>query len=530
MISPPDHLRPNAANFAALTPVSFIRRSGRVYREMPAVIDGEKRFTYAELADRSARLGAGLLRQGIGIGDVVAVLSANGSMVIEAHFGVPWVGAILATINTRLDAAAIALILQDSDAKLLICEQALASTAREAIATSGVNIPLFVVDGAPSYESLLAPAGTAEPPVAVTDEWQAISLNYTSGTTGRPKGVLYHHRGAYLTSIGNVISFRLGNRPIYGWTLPMFHCNGWCNVWAITMLGGVHVCMPRPEPGELARLIDAHGITHLSGAPIVLSMILNAAPDQRRTSRHVIEFTVGASPPAPAMLEQMEALGFHVQHAYGLTETYGPAALCDWHPDWNGETLETRASLMARQGVNVVALEDMAVLDPETLQPVPADGTTIGELMMRGNTVMMGYHGDPEATECAFAGGWFHSGDLAVRHGDGYAQIRDRSKDIIISGGENISSIEIEAALMRHPSVLEAAVVAKPDDKWGETPCAFVSLRPDSETTADALLIFCREHLPGFKIPRTIVFDAIPRTSTGKIRKDVLRERAKTID
>jgi fatty-acyl-CoA synthase len=516
---------PNPAHHAPLTPVSFVRRSARVYRDMPAIIEGDRCFTYAEFGERCARLAAGLKARGIGAGDVVAVLSANGSMMLEAHFGVPWVGAILTTINIRLDAPTIAFILDDCRARIVIAEAALEPLARGAMALAAATPSLFVTGGAPSYESLLAPPGTPEPAVAVMDEWQAISLNYTSGTTGRPKGVLYHHRGAYLTSLGNVISFRLGNRPIYGWTLPMFHCNGWCNTWAVTMLGGVHVCMAKVDAGEIARLTDRHGITHMSGAPILLTMILNAAADARRRSAHVIEFTVGAAPPAPAVLERMEAFGYHVQHAYGLTETYGPAALCDWHPDWDEAPVERRAALMARQGVNVVPLEEMAVLDPETLEPTPADGATIGELMMRGNTLMLGYHDAPEETEKAFAGGWFHSGDLAVRHPDGYAEIVDRSKDIIISGGENISSIEIESVLMRHPMVLEAAVVARPDEKWGETPCAFVTIRQEAGITPDDLIAFCRLHIAGFKVPRGVILGDLPRTPTGKVRKDLLRAR-----
>jgi fatty-acyl-CoA synthase len=524
-----DYLSPRQANFAPLTPVSFIRRSASVYREMTAVIDGYKTFTYAEFGDRCARLAAGLAARGIGLGDIVAVLANNCSAMLEAHFGVPWIGAILAPINSRLDAAAIAYILKDSAAKILIVEKALEATARAAIEQAGVTLNVFVIDGDPSYESLLAPVGTPEPPVGVTDEWQTISLSYTSGTTGKSKGVLYHHRGAYLTSLGNPTSFRLGVRPVYGWTLPMFHCNGWCNTWAITMLGGVHVCMPRVDAGEIARLTDLHGITHLSGAPIILTMILNAAEHERRKSTHTIEFTVGAAPPAPAVLEKMESLGFKVQHAYGLTETYGPATSCDWHPEWDRQSLEIRAALMARQGVNVVPLEAMEVRDPETLEPVPANGLVIGELMMRGNTIMKGYHNDPAATEAAFAGGWFHSGDLGVRQPDGYAQIRDRSKDIIISGGENISSIEIESVLLSHPAVLEAAVVAKQDPKWGETPCAFVTLKSGMSIDSPALTAFCRQHLAGFKVPRHFIFDVLPRTPTGKVQKNVLRDRAAVI-
>ena len=525
MSSLPNFLLPRTANYAPLTPVSFIRRSARVYRDMPAIVDGEKRFTYGEFGERCAGLAAGLKARGVGIGDVVATLSANSSMMLEAHFGVPWIGAVLCTINIRLDAPTIGFILNDSRAKILIVEAALEPLARAALALAASPPALFVTGGEPSYETLLAPPGTPEPEIGVTDEWQAVSLNYTSGTTGQPKGVLYHHRGAYLTTMGNVISFRLGNRPIYGWTVPMFHCNGWCNAWAVTMLGGVHVCMAKIDAGEIARLTDLHGVTHMSGAPIVLGMILNAPPEQRRTSTHVIEFTVGAAPPAPAVLERMEALGFHVQHAYGLTETFGPASLCDWHPEWDAGTVEQRAALMARQGVNVVPLEEMAVLDPDTLAPVPSDGQTIGELMMRGNTVMMGYHNAIEETERAFAGGWFHSGDLAVLHEDGYAQIADRSKDIIISGGENISSIEIESVLLRHPMVMEAAVVAKPDEKWGETPCAFVTIHPDAKVEADELIAFCRRHIAGFKVPHAIVFSDLPRTPTGKVQKNVLRER-----
>ena len=528
---------PTAANWAALTPLSFLTRTAETHPNHTAVAYGAFKRSWAEVYERCRRLAAALAAQGIVRGDTVAAMLPNVPALLEAHFGVPMAGAVLNAINTRLDAAAIAYILDHSGAKLLIADCEYHGTVREALSLLGRPIPVIgVADpavpgaeplGAMNYETMLASADPAHPWRGPDDEWAAISVNYTSGTTGNPKGVLYHHRGAYLNAIGNSLVWELGRHPVYLWTLPMFHCNGWCFPWTITMLAGTHVCLRRVEAGAIFEAIASHGVTHMCGAPVVMNMLLNdRAAEGRVLPRQVKMMTAGAAPPA-AVIEGMEAKGFHITHVYGLTETYGPSTVCAWHEEWDTRDNEDRARLKARQGVNYPVLDGLMVANPDTLAPVPCDGATMGEVFMRGNIVMKGYLKNPSATEEAFAGGWFHSGDLAVRHPDGYIEIKDRSKDIIISGGENISTIEVEDVLYRHPAVLEAAVVAKLDERWGETPCAFVTLKEGHDADAGDIIAFCRSHMAHYKAPRTVVFGPLPKTSTGKIQKFVLREFAK---
>ena len=527
-------LDPCAANHRPLTPLSFLTRAARVYPDQTAVVHGSQRWSYAEFRDRCVRLAHALAQLGIGRGDTVTILAPNSPPVLEAHYAVPMLGAVLNALNTRLDAATIGFILEHAETKVLLVDPELAPLARSALSRSSRRpIVIDIEDavfgpaeaiGQHSYNALMAAADPNFAWPGVADEWDAIALNYTSGTTGNPKGVVYHHRGAYLTAMANHLTFCFSPLPVYLWTLPMFHCNGWCNTWAITALSGTHVCLRKPDPAEIFRLIDAHKVTHMSGAPIVLNMLINAADGVARRSTHTVEYTVGGAAPPASLLERIEALGFNVLHGYGLTETYGPCGACDWHADWQALPLEERARKKARQGVPTLACEEMTVLDPTTLAPVPADGETLGEVMIRGSSVMKGYLKNPSATQAAFAGGWFHSGDLAVLHADGYVEIRDRSKDIIISGGENISSLEVEGALYRHPAVLEAAVVAKADETWGEIPCAFVTLKPGAEPTVEAdLIAWCRDQLAHFKAPKQVIFRELPKTSTGKVQKHVLR-------
>ncbi len=529
-------LEKNAANYAPLTPLSLLRRAAQVYPQQCSIIHAQRRFTWSETDRRCRRLASALAGRGLGVGDCVAVIAPNVPALFEASFGVPMIGAVLNTINTRLDAATVRYILQHGEAKALLTDTEFAPVVEAALADMETK-PLVVditdeevVDGRRlgelTYESLLDEGDPDYVGSGPDDEWRAISLNYTSGTTGEPKGVVYHHRGAYLNALSNAIGWNMGHHPVYLWTLPMFHCNGWCFPWTLAAVAGTSVCLRRVSAESIYQAIDEHGVTHFCGAPIVLNLLINAPAAQRRTFDHTVEVMTAAAPPPAAVLEAMETNGFHMTHVYGLTETYGPAVMCAWKPQWNELAAAERARLKSRQGVPYHVLEDLTVMDPQTMRTVPADGQTMGEVMFRGNIVMKGYLKNPAATRESLAGGWFHSGDLGVLHADGYIQLKDRSKDIIISGGENISSIEIEDVLYSHPAVLEAAVVARSDEKWGETPCAFVTLKEGAAATEADIIAFCRDRLAHFKAPKTVVFGGLPKTSTGKIRKFVLRERA----
>jgi fatty-acyl-CoA synthase len=530
-------LAKNAANFRALTPLDFLAWAAAVYPEKTAVIHGATRHTYRQFHERARRLASALARRGVGVGDVVSVLAPNVPALLEAHYGVAMAGGVLNALNVRLDARTVAFILDHGEAKGLIVDRELAGVAKKALALAR-NRP-FVVEAddplvpagerldAPDYESFLAggdPGFAWRPPA---DEWQAIALNYTSGTTGNPKGVVYHHRGAYLNAVGNVLMFGLDRKSVYLWTLPMFHCNGWTYPWAVTAAAAIHVCLRKVDPALVFPLIKEHGVTHLCGAPIVLNLLIHAPSVAKVAFDHRVEVATGGAAPPSAVIAAMERMGFNVTHLYGLTETFGPASVCAEQEGWSGLELQDRAAKIARQGVVYPTLGDLVVGDPETCQPRPADGATVGELLVRGHTVMKGYLKNPRATEQAFRGGWFHTGDLGVMHPDGYVEVKDRAKDIIISGGENISSLEIEEVLYRHPAVMEAAVVAKPDEKWGETPCAFVALKPGAPAIpADDIIAWCRERMAHYKCPRVVVFGPLPKTSTGKIQKFVLREKA----
>jgi fatty-acyl-CoA synthase len=527
----------NAANHVPLTPLGFLTRSAAVYPDRLAVVHGDRRYTWAQAHARCCRLASALKRRGIGKNDTVAAMCANTPELFEAHFGVPMAGAVLNALNIRLDAETIAFILDHGETKAIITDREFSPAIEKAL-TLVKRRPLVIdVDdvlappgkllGEITYERLLAEGDPGEAWTMPGDEWDAIALNYTSGTTGNPKGVVYHHRGAYLTALGNALVWSMPRHPVYLWTLPMFHCNGWCFPWTITALAGTHVCLRRVEPAAVYAAFAEQGVTHLCGAPVVMNMLLNAPADARRKlPRRVALMTAGSAPPA-AIIEGMEKLGFAIEHVYGLTEVYGPAVVCQWHEEWDARPAAEKAALKARQGVRYPVLEGLMVADPATLAPVPQDGATMGEVFMRGNVVMKGYLKNAKATQEAFAGGWFHTGDLGVAHEDGYIEVKDRSKDIIISGGENISTIEVEGVLFRHPAVLEAAVVARPDERWGESPCAFVALKPGMAASAAELIAFCRTHLAHFKAPRTVIFGPLPKTSTGKVQKFVLRERAK---
>ena len=533
-------LAKNAANYVPLSPLSFLARTAAVYPDRLAVVHGDRRFTWAETAARCARFASSLAARGIGRGDVIAVIAPNIPALFEAHFGVPLAGAVLNAINTRLDAATIAFILAHSETKILLADTEYAATIEAAIALLPAHARPLVVDivdgdggpriGAIDYEAFLAAGDPAFAHTLPGDEWDAISLNYTSGTTGNPKGVVYHHRGAYLNALGNIVTWGTAQHPVYLWTLPMFHCNGWCFPWTVTALAGTHVCLRRVEARAMYDAIADAGVTHLCGAPIVMNLLLHAPAAERRDfgGRRIAMMTAAAPPPA-AVIEGMERLGFTITHVYGLTEVYGPVTVCAWQEAWADLPPAEQARMKARQGVPYPVFEAVMVADPATLAPVAKDGAAMGEVLMRGNIVMKGYFKNPKATEEAFAGGWFHTGDLGVWHADGYIELKDRSKDIIISGGENISTIEVESVLHRHPAVLDAAVVAKPDEKWGETPCAFITLKPGATVTEAEIIAFCRAHLAHFKAPRQVVFGPLPKTSTGKTQKFVLRERAKAI-
>jgi fatty-acyl-CoA synthase len=530
------HLAPNAANFAALTPLAFLERAAAVHPRKLAVIDGERRFTYAEFAGRCRGLADALRRRGVGLGDTVSVMAPNGASLLEAHFGVAMAGAVLNALNYRLDARTIGFILGHAESKVLITDREFSPTIRGAFA---INRPPLVIDiddpraergerlGETDYESFIASGDPAAPPLLPQDEWQAIALNYTSGTTGNPKGVVYHHRGAFLNALGNVISFGLGPGTVYLWTLPMFHCNGWTYPWAVTAVAGTHVCLRRVEPAQIFPAIEQHRVTHMCGAPVVLTMLIHAPDAVKRRFAHTVEIATGGAAPPSAVIAGMERMGFRVTHLYGLTESYGPATLCEWQEGWDGLQLEARAQKMARQGVPCATLGALRIADRASLADVPEDGATVGEVLLRSNTVMKGYLKNPAATAEAFAGGWFHTGDLGVMHGDGYMELKDRAKDIIISGGENISSLEVEEVLYRHAAVMEAAVVARPDPHWGETPCAFVTLKPGASATEAEIIAFCRGQLAHFKAPKRVVFGDLPKTSTGKIQKYVLRDKAR---
>jgi len=531
----------NAANFQPLTPLSFLARSAAVYPDHVAIIHGRQRTSYAAFYVRSRKLASSIAKAGIKKGETVSVLLANTPAMLECHYGVPMAGAVLNTLNTRLDAATIAFSLAHAEARVLIVDREFSKLARDALALMPAPHPIvidyadpeFAVEGAPvgaiDYEQFVASGDAAFEWLWPADEWEAISLNYTSGTTGNPKGVVYHHRGAYLLAQGNVLTAAMPKHPVYLWTLPMFHCNGWCFPWSMSVVGGTHVTLRWVRPKAIWEALAEHKVTHLCGAPIVMSTILNAPPEEKRALSHKVEFFTAAAPPPEAVLAAMADAGFNVTHLYGLTETYGPAVVNDWKAAWDLLDSPARAARKARQGVRYHALEDLTVMNPETMERVPADGETMGEVMFRGNIVMKGYLKNPKATAEAFRGGWFHSGDLGVLHPDGYIQLKDRSKDIIISGGENISSIEVEDALYKHPAVQAAAVVARPDAKWGETPCAFLELKPGHAATEVEIIAWCRSHLASFKCPRHVVFAELPKTSTGKIQKFRLREMARLV-
>jgi len=529
----------NAANFTSLTPLSFIERTARVFPDRTAVVHGEIQRSWTETYQRCIKLASALNRRGINKGDTVAMMLPNVPASLEAHFGVPMCGAVLNALNIRLDAKTIAFILDHGEAEVLLTDKEFAPVINEALSLCEAKPLVIDVDdalapegellGEIEYEAFLAEGNASYAWQYPENEWDAISLNYTSGTTGNPKGVVYHHRGAALNSLGNITAWAMPQRPKYLWTLPMFHCNGWCFPWTVTALAGTHICLRRTEPGPIYQSIIDHQVTHMCGAPIVMGMLVNASSQEQKTLPHSVKIlTAGAAPPS-AILEQIETLGFDVTHAYGLTECYGPGVVSEWHPEWDELPTAEKAAKKARQGVPYLVMQDLTVMDPETMQKTPADAQTMGEIFMRGNNLMKGYLKNETATEKAFLGGWFHTGDLGVMHPDGYIELKDRSKDIIISGGENISTIEVEGVLYQHPAVAEAAVVAKPDEKWGETPCAFVALKEEAESSEEELIQFCRDNLAHFKCPKKIVFTELPKTATGKIQKFILREQAKTL-
>jgi fatty-acyl-CoA synthase len=528
------------ASFAPLTPISFLPRTAEIHPDRIAVVHGTRRITYAEFYARARRLASALARRGIGRGDTVSAMLPNVPAMLEAHFGVPMLGAVLNAINTRLDAETVAYILEHGEAKAIITDRVFAGVVGPAL--KGLKRRILVVDnddplytgpgerlGAIEYEAFLAQGDPGFAWSSPANESAPIALNYTSGTTGRPRGVVYHHRGTFIETVGNIMAWPLPPRPVYLWTLPLFHCNGWCFGWSVTAMGGTHICLRQVDPALVFPLIVEHKVTHMCGAPTVLAMLINAPDEQKRKFPQVVDIQTGGSPPPAKVIKAMEELGFRVTHIYGMTELQGPSTLCEPQEAWTGMPLEERAVQMARQGVRYPIVDGHIVADPKTCKPVPQDGKTVGEILVQGNTVMLGYLKDAKATAEAFDGGWMHTGDLAVWYPNNYVEIKDRKKDIIISGGENISSVEVEIALYKHPAVALAAVVARPDEKWGETPCAFVQLKPGANASEDDMIRHCREHLAGFKLPKKVVFGPLPTTATGKIQKYVLRERAKAL-
>ena len=533
------NLQQQDANFEPLSPVSFLRRAAQIAPAHTAVIHGERRYNYAQVYKRSCRLASALSQRGVGQGDCVAIMGANTPEMLEAHNGVPMLGAVLNSLNIRLDARTIAVILEHGEAQVLLTDGGFSDTIRKVLDLIDREILVVDIDdpmaiggeclGSLNYENLLTEGDPNFVPQPLIDEWQALSLLYTSGTTGEPKGCVYHHRGAYLNALGCMFTVGLGRDSTYLWTLPMFHCHGWTFTWGVTAAMATHVCLRDVDPGAVYRLIKEENVTHMCGAPIVLNMLAHAPEDSKVSFPQRVEIATGGAAPPSAVIEAMEDNGFNVTHLYGLTETYGPATVCVPQDDWPNLAVNERSARIARQGVHYTTLEGATVKNPDTMTDVPWDGETMGEVMIRGNTVMKGYLKNTRATESAFSGGWFHTGDLAVRHPDSYIEVKDRSKDIIISGGENISSLEIEETLYRHPAVLEAAVVAQPDQKWGETPCAFVTLHDGATATVDNIITFCREQLAHYKSPRTVVFGPLPKTSTGKVQKFVLRDQAEKL-
>ncbi len=524
------------ANYTPLSPLSLLARTAETYPERISVVHGARRFTWSETYARTRRLASALAARRVGLGDTVAVMAANTPEMYECAFGPAMIGAVVNTLNVRLDAANIAFCLDHAEAKVLITDHEFSATVKDALAIIDREIIVIDIDdseagggdslGEMDYEAFIA-AGDPKFEWSLPDsEWRAISLNYTSGTTGDPKGVVYHHRGAYLNAISNAVGWNMGHHPVYLWTLPMFHCNGWCFPWTIAALAGTNVCLRQVNAGNIYAAIETHKVTHFCGAPIVLNFVVNATEEERRSFDHTVNVMTAAAPPPASTLQKMQEQGFEVTHVYGLTETYGPAVMCAWHPEWNDLPIRAQTERKGRQGVRYHVLQGLDVMDPETMRPVPRDGETMGEVMFQGNIVMKGYLKNPATTAAALADGWFHSGDLGVVEADGYIKLKDRSKDVIISGGENISSIEVEDTLYKHPAVMFAAVVAKPDEKWGETPCAFIELKADAgDLSTDDVIAFCRDNLAHYKCPKSVVFGELPKTSTGKIQKFKLRDR-----
>jgi fatty-acyl-CoA synthase len=528
----------NAANYTPLSPLSLLARSAYVYPSRTAVIHGERRLSWSEVYARCRRLASALRKAGVGTGDTVATMLPNVPAMYEAHFGVAMAGAVVNTLNTRLDAAAIAFMLDHAETSVLLTDREFSPTIAEALKLTARKLLVIDVDdssysggdmlGSIEYEKFIAGGDADFEWLLPDDEWDAISLNYTSGTTGNPKGVVYHHRGAYLNAVSNIMSWGMPPHAVYLWTLPMFHCNGWCFPWTMAANAGTNVCLRKVDAKAIFDLIREHRVTHYCGAPIVHNTLINAPDEWKRGIDHTVNCLVAGAAPPGAVTEGMQKMGFNLTHVYGLTETYGPAAVCAKHPEWDALPLDEQVRLNGRQGVSYHLQEGMTVMDPLSMRPVPRDGETMGEVMFRGNITMKGYLKNPQASAAAFAGGWFHTGDLAVMQPDGYVKIKDRSKDVIISGGENISSLEVEDVLYRHPAVMAAAVVAQPDPKWGETPCAFVELKPGAAPSEQEIIEFCRAHMARFKVPKAVVFGPLPKTSTGKIQKFVLREQAKS--